>query len=374
MAVGKCAMYTRCAAALVTASLIGGCAIHPVPEQVTGLKTEDIVKQIRCETRDAARQMILNQLRFLEVEREDPIARKLYARFSANPDLMNDFDPNREFVGSFYDNTRAAFNLIYGAGVAYTFDLTMLETNNVNSTTNLLGTWQTTLNLGLAADVNRDRQNRRTFTITDRFDFLLRNLNFPRVGDARPYCDGHIAFGPNYIYPIAGKIGMFDTVHTFLELSVFENLAPEQALKAGVEGAASGSPAMVEDLTFTTLVDFMPNPKLTFVPLKRGLEVTDTALKANLLRRDMHQITVGLALEPHGKVALDTLRGFVFPGPAFRGRRANSGLKVATGRNGVPTPTAVLTSIIANPTSYAELIALYAVDQRKSSELQLRPQ
>jgi hypothetical protein len=35
---------------------------HPVPEDVTGLDTADIVKQIRCETRDAARKTIVKFL------------------------------------------------------------------------------------------------------------------------------------------------------------------------------------------------------------------------------------------------------------------------------------------------------------------------
>jgi hypothetical protein len=361
------AMYVRCLAALAAASLMGGCAIHPVPEDVTGLDTASIVKQIRCETRDAARKMILDQLKFLTSENEDPIARNLYEKYSANPELMLDFDPNHEFAGSFYDATRNAFNLIYGAGVAYTFDLTMTETNDINSTTNFLGTWQPAFTMNLAGDVNRSRQNRRTFTITDKFSFLLRDLNLPRIGTTQPYCDGYIALGPNYIYPIAGKIGMHNTVHTFLQLSVFENLGPNKNVNVG----ATGAPAMVEDLTFTTLVDLVPTPKFTFVPLKRGFEVADTSLKATFSRKDMHQVTVGLALEPSGTVALTTLRGFVFPGPAFSGRQAVSGRQIARGRNGASTST-VLNSVIANPTSNAELIALYAVDQRKSSELQLR--
>ena len=239
----------RIAAIAAVGSLLAGCAIHPVPEQVTGLRTEEIAKQVRCETRDAARQVILDHLKYNAEANEDPISRRLYAQYIANPELMVGFDPNREFRGSFYDATRAIFNLIYGAGVAYTFDLTGTETNDIGSTNNFLGTWQATFTMGLGADLNRTRQNRRTFTITDSFSFLLRDLNIPRIGTARPYCDGHVAFGPNYIYPIAGKIGMYNPVRTFLQLSVFEKLGPS---KVQVANIAAGSPAMVEDLTFTT--------------------------------------------------------------------------------------------------------------------------
>ncbi len=38
---------------LSCALLLAGCAIRPLPEQVTGITTFNIVKQIRCETREA---------------------------------------------------------------------------------------------------------------------------------------------------------------------------------------------------------------------------------------------------------------------------------------------------------------------------------
>ena len=359
---GRTMHIRRIAAIAAVGSLLAGCAIHPVPEQVTGLRTEDIVKQIRCETRDAARDVILDFLKLNAEVGRDRKAQELYEKYSANRELMIDFNPDREFPGPFYDHTRAVFKLIYGAGVAYSFDLTMTETNDVGLTNNFLGSWQATLTMGLGADLNRTRTNRRTFTISDSFWFLLRELNIRRVGASRPYCDGHVAFGPNYIYPIAGKIGMYNPVRTFLQLSVFENLSTAKDLR--VTTAVTGSPAMVEDLTFTTLVDLMPSPKFTFVQLKRGFEITDTALKGNFARKDVHQVTVGLALEAPGAVALAALEGFVFPGAISPAR------KVARGRMGAPA--AVMTSVIGSPKTGAEVIALKAVDQRKSSEVTLR--
>jgi len=58
----ECAMYMRGLAALAAASLIGGCAIHPQPEDVTVSALPISSKQIRCETRDAARELIRRQL------------------------------------------------------------------------------------------------------------------------------------------------------------------------------------------------------------------------------------------------------------------------------------------------------------------------
>ena len=48
---------------LATVPLFVGCAIHPVPEDVTGVDTLDIVKQIRCETRQALTDIIKEKLK-----------------------------------------------------------------------------------------------------------------------------------------------------------------------------------------------------------------------------------------------------------------------------------------------------------------------
>jgi hypothetical protein len=44
------------------AIFLSSCAIHPLPENVTGLSTDKIVAQIRCETRSAARDMVLDEI------------------------------------------------------------------------------------------------------------------------------------------------------------------------------------------------------------------------------------------------------------------------------------------------------------------------
>jgi len=59
----------------------------------------------------------------------------------------------------------------------------MNETNNLGSTANLFGPWANKLTLGLTGNANRMRQNVRTFTVTDKFDFLLKDLNTLRPGD-----------------------------------------------------------------------------------------------------------------------------------------------------------------------------------------------
>ena len=97
----ECAMYMRCMAAVAAASLMAGCAIHPEPEDVTGIDTPGIVKQIRCETRDAARKLILEQLAYM-AGRNDQTAQDLLASYTEDEDRMVDFDADRLFPGTFY--------------------------------------------------------------------------------------------------------------------------------------------------------------------------------------------------------------------------------------------------------------------------------
>jgi len=354
-------MYMRGLAAVAAASLMAGCAIHPEPEDVTGLDTATIVKQIRCETRDAARTIILDELKRMAERRNDPIARDLLALYTEDRDRMVAFDANRLFPGPFYKHTRELFALLYAGAAAYTFELTMNEINNVGSTVNFLGAWQATFNMGLTGNANRMRQNVRTFTVTDKFDFLLKDLNTVRPG-GRQYCDGHVALGPNYIYPIAGKIGMYNTVYTFFTMSIFDNLAAK-----GAAAGAESAPSMAEDLTFTTQFDLLATPRVTFVQVKNVFQVTDASLTGSLVRRDVHRVTVGLALEPKGPVALAGLRGFVFSG--FQG---SPGPRVTLGRPG--GEILILNRITATATSPGTGLALYAIDQLKSSDVKVTRQ
>ena len=352
-------MHVRGLAALAAASLIGGCAIHPVPEDVTGLDTASIVKQIRCETRDAARKTIVKFLTGLAVDGNSAIARDLLVEFDANPDSMVEFNPRRSFPDPAHAQIRNVFDVIYSAGVAYTFDLTMTEDNNLGAGANFLGPWANTFTLGLTGDANRTRQNQRTFTITDTIGFLLRELNAPKGG--KQYCDGHVAFGPNYVYPIAGRVGVDNTVHTFFQLSFFDGLAANKADPGG-----AGAPVMADQLTFTTMVDLIAMPKVVFAPVPKRFQVTDASATGTLRRTDAHQVTVGLALDPKGKgmAALSSLRGFVFSGAALGGTRVTLGSRAGGG-------LLILNRVTAATTSPAEQLAVLAIDQLKSRELQL---
>ena len=69
---------------------------------------------------------------------------------------------------------RSSVKLFYDAGLAYTFDLTMTEDNNLSTDLNFLKPLTNSqFTLGIHAAANRQRTNQRTFTATDTFSGLL---------------------------------------------------------------------------------------------------------------------------------------------------------------------------------------------------------
>src|SRR5215471_15069674 len=90
-------MCNRPIVAAAAALLISGCALHPVPEDVTGVDTYHIVRQIRCETREAVKEVVLNELKRLATDHEDqpgdPIARRLLLRYESDPESISTFEP-----------------------------------------------------------------------------------------------------------------------------------------------------------------------------------------------------------------------------------------------------------------------------------------
>src|SRR3954471_13931335 len=91
---------------IVAAGLLAsGCSIHPVPADVTGVDTKDIVKQIRCETREAITDEIKAQLKKWAAA-GSPEAEALSRQYESNPDAIEDFRPGL-FPGTGYVQVRS---------------------------------------------------------------------------------------------------------------------------------------------------------------------------------------------------------------------------------------------------------------------------
>lgn len=350
-------------AAIVSAGL-GGCAIHPLPEQVAGVDTPHIVRQIRCETRDAVKATLLDFLRFigsglfagLPEGGRDPVADRLVALYEEQPELMDKFNSSY-FPGPRYVRERAAINLLMKAGVAYSFDFDIYEDNDIGATVNLLRDINPNFTAGIDGHAKRRRANERKFTVTDTFGSLLASLNAAEIRGIR-YCSGQIV-GPNYVYPIAGRVGVDRSVKDFARMLLFENLG-------GKDGAAGAAPTMTDDLIFTTTLTLEGTPKLIFAPVGTLLRVANASLDLNVGRSDKHQVTIGLAVDIGG---VDSVRGFLFS--AARGSTTTliAGARSTPRR---PAPVVYAGQRVTGGGTPSEVLAVIAIDQQKSKEFRLQ--
>jgi hypothetical protein len=173
----------------------------------------------------------------------------------------------------------------------------MTETNNLDTQIDFIQMLTgSTSTLGLGAGLDRTRENTRTFTLTDDFNGLL---------SLQPmtYCDGHLAVDENHIYPITGRIGIERFVDEFVRVALFTNLGVNKD---------SGAPTMVDTLQFQTTLTGSAVPKIVFSPVGRGFQLADASLTAQVTRKDIHTLTMGLSV-----VAPPVAQAALGPKPLF---------------------------------------------------------
>ncbi|BAC49318.1 blr4053 [Bradyrhizobium diazoefficiens USDA 110] len=338
------------AAAAILSLMSTGCAIHPLPEDVTGVKTYHIVRQIRCESRDTLRRFVIKWLH--QIGPKVPTAEDLALQYEKEPASIKDFHYDL-FKGAALVRVRSAAKLFYDAGLAYSFDLTMTEDNNLSTDVNFLKPLTNSqYTLGLHGSANRARVNQRTFTATDTFSGLL-----TKVPEA--YCVGKVV-GPNYIYPIAGHIGIDAVIEDFINLTLFANLAGGDA-KPGVGGSP---PTMADKLTFTTTVSASAVPGVTFTPVTDAFQLTSATGTGLADRTDVHQVTVGVAIAPTGVVELDPLRSYLFS--------SSRGGAAADPTDHITRSPLIVGRRVIGGGSPSERLAVLAADQAKSPEVEVR--
>ena len=139
----------------------------------------------------------------------DPEAREIGRQFQEGLRPIHTLGPHL-----FKGEVRKLVQTFSSTGIAYNFQLQMLETNNIDPTTNLLTlNGRNQFSSPVTGNADRTRQNIRTFTITDNFEFFLREMPDDPANN-RDYCAGFIV-GPNYIYPVAGKVGIDRMISRF---------------------------------------------------------------------------------------------------------------------------------------------------------------
>lgn len=297
---------------------VGGCSIRPLPDDTAHVSTYDIVRQIRCETREAVIESLRTFLTdpgnrqiipapggrtFQKVDDKSyAIGIATFQAYDADPASIARFNPAP--LSGF---ARYVVDVLLRTGVAYNFDLTGYEQNNIDPEINFIRPIPVVsqVQLGLKGNFDRYRQNERSFTITDNFGSLIKSV--PEI-----YCAKHIA-AANIIYPIYGKVGVHKMVRDFMLLSFFGNLTGD-GTKDFISLGASAPPTMVDQLEFQTTIGGSATPKIVFAPLGPAFQVADATLGVSATRRDTHKLTMGLYLDQGGTTEVKNVRTALFDG------------------------------------------------------------
>jgi hypothetical protein len=249
------------------------CSISPSTKDVTGLQTSDIVRQVRCETREGLRDNIVNWLsRYSEGTPEHILADSIKAQ-------------GEHYLFSEDQFPLAALPIIKefeDAAIAYNFSFDMTEVNNLDATFDFMDIVKKTIgSAAVTAGIDRSRERIQTFTVTDTFKTLLQMpLDFEKY-----YCVKY-ARAQNMTYPITGRVGVSNSITTFANLALFDNLGPS---------SDKSSRTFADTLTFTTKLAGSAAPKIVLVS-GMGPRLADASINSTNSRTDVHKLILGFAL------------------------------------------------------------------------------
>jgi hypothetical protein len=294
-----------------------GCAIHPLPENVTGINTNNIAFHIRCEARDAAKNAAIAFLLNPNKHFSDHTRAAALALYDGSLKFEN------LPIAEFEDEAKLPLMKYQSATIAYDFTFDITEDNAAGGAVNFLSAL-THGAFGLAANVGTDRQRQtiRNFRIGDTFEGLRTKL----LG-----CDtSDVMVTGNHVYPIAGKVGLDEMLKTFVDLNEFENLTappskasasadgdgmilayaeavpPPKAKKkkpAPTEAPEKPVPVLADTFNFVTLISGSVTPTLTIVPVHPNrFNLTSASIPLSSSRKDTHKLVVAMSL-PNQKCA-----------------------------------------------------------------------
>lgn len=252
-------MRLFCVTAICASILVSACSVRPIPDDVSPIPTEEIVRSMRCETKFAVRAEIQKGLKIVGL-----------------PDIVPDLilDPknlarirqrDKERGDNFADRI-----LAYGvSSIAYAFDFYAAETNNLEANLGFkLPLTNGNFDLGASGKFNRLREGKRVFQTVETFSEL-----------AKLHCGKFEVREKNLAYPITGSIGMTKAVETFVSLSEL----------GGAEKL------FTDTLTFTTTLSASLTPKLTLTPIPKSFRLASLDATALSGRTDVHKVTISFA-------------------------------------------------------------------------------
>lgn len=254
-------------------SLMTGCAIHPLPEDVAPLNTVEIVEHIRCEMYQALRHQVVLAFQLSDNGPAHAVAREI----EAHPERsLQDFQGQINLLKPVYQRRVKAFKAVT-IGYGYRFNIT--EQDIARSELNFGLPWNpaSSFNLRAGGGLDKTRSNTRRFFKIDTFEELLTSTDCL----AKPLRD------PNIVYPITGEIGLTTTVSDFIKLST--------------RGARNDPDArdvnnFSEQLTFTTEISGTIAPTVRLSPMTDAFKLASANGELTARRRDVHELTVTFGL------------------------------------------------------------------------------
>ncbi|MEX6505097.1 hypothetical protein [Jiella sp. M17.18] len=237
-------MFIRLLPVVATLAVLGGCAIRPLPRDVTEYDTFDIVRKVRCDMRRA-----------ILLERRPA------------------------WYGSHGSNTLDRLFV----GYEFTFDIR--EDNDLQAGLTVLQPFSRgPLKLGLSAQERLRRRNARNFRMIDS------GITLARLSPDYCSLDSH---SRKWMYPITGSIGLSESVRTYLELTAASRLLGSSERPE--------MPTFADKIEFTTELKASANPSIELDTVGSGTQIGSGTIGLGGSRKDIHRLVLVLTTLPEGK-------------------------------------------------------------------------
>jgi len=250
---------------------LAGCALYPIPDDVTSIPTEEIVRHARCEIRT------------------EVIGYLIHSEFIAPPATDKDIAVFLKYVESVKKKLKNGQTLsdkeshllgLMDVAAVYAFDFNITENNKADGDAgfSLPFTVPKVLKGDASASLALTRLGSRIFATGDHWGQLISRPSL--CADIRPRPG-------NFAYPLDGSIGVGRAVQTFI------NISNQGGDLGGDQGAAKDS--FVDTLTFTTEVSASANASITLAAVPHSFRLVSASAGLSGSRKDVHKMTLSLA-------------------------------------------------------------------------------
>jgi hypothetical protein len=240
---------------------LGGCAIHPIPDDVSPYTTQQIVRFGRCEMRDE----VIEYINYNYINR-------MYGTSFTGPQIAKLIKPLHDKKHLTEDESHLL--RLGKVGVVYSFDFNITENNKAGADAGFrLPGLTSVLDAGATAGLDLTRQGQRVFGTEDTWEELMSRPTLcppPELPQGLP---------GNFIYPLTGSIGVRPVVRTFIDIDE--------------QGGAKDH--FVDTLTFTTQANAGANATLKVDPVPNQFRLVSATAAASASRLDVHKLTLSLA-------------------------------------------------------------------------------